>query len=216
MITIGIAGGSGSGKSTFVQTLQDRLGNDRVVVIQQDAYYRDQSHLSLAERKQLNFDHPDAIEWELMADQIASLHRKVEVAMPTYSMLTCTRSDETTRIAPAPILVVEGILIFATPLIRELLDLRVFLEVDVAHRLERILIRDMEERGRSEQEVRERFHATVAPMHTEFIEPTKRYANVLVPRGGRHFPAINVVASMVESLAADRLSADLAADEMVQ
>ena len=200
MIAVGVAGGSGSGKSTFVRSLKDKLGANRAVVVQQDAYYRDQSHLVLEERKQLNFDHPNAIEWELMANHIELLKLQSAVQMPSYSMLTCTRGNETIEVAPAEIVLVEGILIYTSGVLREMLDVKVFLEVDETHRYERVLRRDMQERGRSELEVQERFTETVEPMHMQFIEPSRVHADILVPGGGMNQHAINLVSGMVNSI----------------
>jgi uridine kinase len=200
MMIVGIAGGSGAGKTTFVKHLSAALQTDHLPVLSQDAYYRDNSHLSLEERKLQNYDHPDAIEWALMAHHLQHLQAGNAIDMPDYSMITCTRTDITTRIEPAPVLLVEGILIYTQAMLRDLLHLRIFLDVDDAHRYERVLRRDMKQRGRSEAEVAERYRATVAPMYEAVIHPSRLHAHVLVPGGGKNEPAAQFIAGIIRSL----------------
>lgn len=196
---VGIAGGSGAGKTTFVKHLCAAMEATDLPVLSQDAYYRDNSHLALEERKLQNYDHPDAIEWELMAEHLKELQAGRAVAMPTYSMLTCTRTEATTIIQPAQVLLVEGILLYTQAALRDLLHLRVFLDVDDAHRYERVLRRDMKHRGRSEAEVAERYQATVAPMYEAVIHPSRLHAHIWVPGGGKNEKAAALIAGIIRS-----------------
>ena len=196
MKIIGIAGGSGAGKSTFVRNLYAVLGGKHIQIMPQDCYYRDGSHLELSVRKQQNFDHPDAIEWDLMVEHIRLLQQGHPIDMPDYSMLTCTRTAHSTRLHAADILIVEGILIYTHEPLLSIIDYRVFLDVEQHDRYSRVLRRDMRDRGRTEPEVAERFHQTVEPMYKSFIEPTRQRANIIVPGGGKNMPAARIVAAM--------------------
>lgn len=200
MIVIGVCGGSGSGKTTFVNRLREALGVEHLPVLPQDAYYRDSSHLPLEVRKKQNYDHPDSIEWELMSAHLGELLSGQTVPVPTYSMLTCTRTEEITHMHPTDILVVEGILIYTHAALREQIHLRVFLDVDEAHRYERLERRDMKQRGRTAEEVRERYLATVAPMYDEHIWPSRLHANLIVPKGGKNERAAGLIAGMVKGM----------------
>jgi uridine kinase len=199
MKIIGIAGGSGAGKSTFVRNISRVLGHKQIQIMPQDCYYRDGSHLELTVRKQQNFDHPDAIEWELMVEHIRMLQEGLPIDMPDYSMLTCTRTEQTTRLHGADILIVEGILIYTYEPLLSIIDYRIFLDVGKPERYSRVLRRDMRDRGRTETEVAERFHNTVEPMYRSFIEPTRQRANIIVPGGGKNLPAAQIVAAMAGS-----------------
>jgi uridine kinase len=199
MLIVGIAGGTGAGKSTVVRKIMDKLPKDKVALIPQDNYYKDNSHLELTARQQLNFDHPSAIEFELIVEHLNALKQGNMVQMPMYSYLTCTRSHETVLLNPKDVVVVEGILIMTNPALRDLLDIKVFVDAEPDERLMRCIQRDILERGRSVREVLERYERTVKPMHNQFIEPSKRYADIIVPQGGSNHVAIQVLASMIKS-----------------
>lgn len=198
MLIIGIAGGTGSGKTTVVKEIADRLKKN-VVVIPQDSYYFDQSHLPLEERQKLNFDHPDAIDFDLLIEQIKDLKEGKAVEQPVYSYITCSRSkNETVRVEPAPVIIVEGILIFTCKKLRDLLDIRVYVDADDDDRLMRVIARDIMERGKSVANVMERYELTVKPMHLQFIAPSKRYADIIIPQGGHNIIAVEMLAATIE------------------
>ena len=198
MLIIGIAGGTGSGKTTVVRKIAERLPKDSVVIIPQDSYYKDNSHIPLEERQKINFDHPDALEFDLLIKHINEIKLKQTIQQPIYSYLTCTRSEETITVAPKPVIIVEGILIFTNKLLRNLFDLRVFVDADADDRLMRVIQRDIIERGRSVNQVIERYDSTIKPMHLQFIEPTKRYADIIVPQGGNNHKAIDLLTKFIE------------------
>ena len=198
MLIVGIAGGTGSGKTTVVRKIIDKLPEDEVIVVPQDSYYKDNSHLPLEERQEINFDHPSSVEFELLADHIRKLKKGESVNQPIYSYLTCTRAKETVPIEPRSIVIIEGILILANPEIRDLLDIRVYVDADADDRLGRVISRDIIERGRSVGAVLKRYEVTVKPMHLQFIEPTKRYADIIIPQGGENEVAINILTSVIE------------------
>ena len=194
MLVIGIAGGSGSGKSTVVREIIKRVpSTEQVVVIPQDSYYKDQSHLSLDERQALNFDHPDSIDFELLNRQLAELKSGKAVEQPQYSYLTCSRLKETVRVEPADIVIVEGILVFCNKKLRDQMDIKIYVDADDDDRLMRIIERDIEQRGKTVPWVIDRYNKTVKPMHLEFIAPSKRYADIIVPQGGHNIVAIKVL-----------------------
>ena len=198
MIVIGIAGGSGSGKTTVVKSIINQL-NGRVVVIPQDSYYKDSSHLPLEERQKINFDHPDAIDWKLLCQQIRERKQGKTIEQPVYSYLTCSRSKtETVTVEPADVIIVEGILIFTCKELRDQMNMKVFVDADDDDRLMRIIIRDMAERGRTIETAIEHYTETVKPMHLQFIEPSKRYADIIVPQGGHNKVAIEVMSATIQ------------------
>ncbi|MFW6095704.1 MAG: uridine kinase, partial [Bacteroidota bacterium] len=180
MLVVGIAGGTGSGKTTVLKEIIRRLPKDEVAVLPQDSYYKDNSHLPLEERLKINFDHPNSIEFNLLANHICKLKKGEPVRQPIYSYLTCTRSEETILVEPKNVIVVEGILILQHPELRNLIDIKVYVDADNDDRLIRVIERDIAERGRSVNTILERYHKTVKPMHLQFIEPTKRYADIIV------------------------------------
>lgn len=198
MLVIGIAGGTGSGKTTVVKRILDSLPVGEVVVIPQDSYYRDNSHLPLEERLEMNFDHPSSIEFELLTEHVAMLKKGESIEQPIYSYLTCTRAKETITILPRHVVIVEGILILTNPELRDLMDIKIFVDADADDRLSRVITRDIVERGRSVAKVLDRYEKTVKPMHLQFIEPTKRYADIIVPQGGNNAVAITILSSIVE------------------
>jgi len=198
MLIIGIAGGTGSGKTTVVKKIIERLPKNTVNIIPQDSYYKDNSHLPLEERQEINFDHPDAVEFPLLIDHIKKIRQQQTIHQPIYSYLTCTRSEETIKVEPRRIVIVEGILIFTNKTLRDLFDLKIFVYADADDRLSRVINRDIVERGRSISKVLERYEKTVKPMHLEFIEPTMRYADLIIPQGGENHKAINLISKFIE------------------
>ena len=197
MFTIGIAGGSGSGKTTLVNAILKRIPVESIALLAQDAYYKDASHLPLEQRRTLNFDHPDSIEWDLMLSDIRKLKSGQAIECPTYSYITCTRLPETIHIEPKKILLIEGILILTQPQICEEMDMRLYLEVEPDNRLSRIIERDMENRGRTAKQVIERYYKTVRPMHEEFIKPSRERADMLVMGGGLNAGAADFISSAI-------------------
>ncbi|GAT63621.1 uridine kinase [Paludibacter jiangxiensis] len=198
MLVIGIAGGTGSGKTTVVRKIIDRLPADEVVVLPQDSYYRDSSHIPLEERFDINFDHPNSIEFDLLVDHVKELKKGNSIEQPVYSYLTCTRAEETVSISPRDVVIIEGILVLTHPELRDLMDLKVFVDTDPDDRLIRVINRDILERGRSATTVMERYQTTVKPMHLQFIEPTKRFADLIVPQGGDNEIAIDILTMYIE------------------
>ena len=198
MFTIGIAGGTGSGKTTVVKKILERIPRDRVALVPQDCYYKDSSHLPMEERQQINFDHPDSLEWDLLVKHIRLLKKGKPVEQPIYSYLTCSRAKETIPIEPKEVIILEGILIYThMPLVKEI-DIKVFVDADSDDRLGRVIQRDMMERGRDIKKVLDRYEKTVKPMHLQFIEPSKRYADIIVPQGGMNEVAISILLNTIE------------------
>ena len=198
MLVIGIAGGSGSGKTTVVKAITQQL-QGRVVVIPQDSYYKDSSHVPPEERKNINFDHPDAIDWKLMCQQIRELKAGKTIEQPVYSYITCSRSTtETVTVEPEEVIIIEGILIFTCKELRDQMNIKIFVDADDDDRLMRIIVRDIAERGRTIETAIEHYCDTVKPMHLQFIEPSKRYADVIVPQGGHNKVAIDILTNTVE------------------
>ena len=198
MMIIGIAGGTGSGKTTVVRKIIDRLPEDSVALLPQDSYYKDNSHLPLEERQKMNFDHPNAIEFDLLIEHLKLLKQQIPVQQPIYSYLTCTRSDETILVKPKRVVIVEGILIFTHKELRDLFDLKIFVDAEADERLMRVIKRDIIERGRSVNQVLDRYEKTVKPMHVEFIEPTKQFADIIVPQGGNNHKAIDLLVRFIK------------------
>ena len=206
MLVIGIAGGSGSGKTTVVRAITEHL-QGKVVVIPQDSYYKDSSHIPMEERKKINFDHPDAIDWKLMCQQVRELKAGRAVEQPVYSYITCSRSTtETVTVEPAEVIIVEGILIFTCKELRDQMNIKIFVDADDDDRLMRIIVRDIAERGRTIETAIEHYCDTVKPMHLQFIEPSKRYADVIVPQGGHNKVAIDILTTTVEKALKGRKS----------
>ena len=198
MLIIGIAGGSGSGKTTVVKAITDKL-HDKVTVIPQDSYYKDLSHATEEEKRVHNFDHPDSIDFDLLRHQLKELREGKIVEQPIYSYITCGRSKtETVTVKPTDIIIVEGILIFTDPKLRKLMDIKIFVDADDDDRLMRVMSRDIVERGKTVEWVIERYSKTVKPMYLQFIEPSKRYADVIVPQGGHNQVAIDMISARIE------------------
>ena len=198
MFIIGIAGGTGSGKTTVVKKLIERLPKGEVVVIPQDSYYKDSSHVPVEERQFINFDHPDAFEWPLLAQHIAMLRNGECEEQPIYSYITCTRQAETIHIEPRDIIIVEGIMALNDEALRDQMDLKIFVDADADDRLIRVSQRDIVERGRTVESVMERYQRVLKPMHEQFIEPCKRYADVIIPQGGHNNAAINMLVKFIK------------------
>lgn len=198
MLIIGIAGGSGSGKSTVVRQIIKRLPKDSVAIIPQDAYYKDNGHLPPEEKKKINFDHPSSIEFNLLLKHLHTLKEGLPIEMPVYSYVTCARSKETVHVEPKKVIILEGILILSNPRLRTVLDIKVFVDADPDDRLMRIIQRDTLERGRDYKQVLDHYEKWVKPMHLLFIEPTKRYADIIVPQGGNNHVAIDILSSRIK------------------
>jgi uridine kinase len=205
-LIIGIAGGSGSGKSTVARNLAQALSAVSVAFIDMDGYYRNFAHLSLDDRRRINWDHPDAFDWDLLISHLEALVRGEAVEKPQYDFVTHTRGSRAVRVPAAEVVVVDGILLFAEARSRALCDVKVFVDADADIRLIRRIRRDIAKRGRSLEEILEQYLTTVQPMHLQFVEPSKRYADVIVPRGGHNAIAIEMIVAKIERrLAADRV-----------
>jgi uridine kinase len=198
-LIIGIAGGSGSGKTTIAMSIVDSIGPDDVALIQHDAYYRRQTHLPPEERAKVNYDHPDSLETELLAEHLRRLLAGEPIQRPVYDFTVHDRSDETVPVEPCPIIVVEGILVLTEPELRELMDLKVYVDTDADLRIVRRLQRDIEERGRTFESVCRQYLETVRPMHLQFVEPSKRYADIVIPEG-YNVGAVATVVSMIREV----------------
>lgn len=199
-LIIGVAGGTGSGKTTVSNSILERADSDQISYIQHDHYYRDRSHLPPEERGKINFDHPDSLENELLARHLKMLKEGQAVEVPQYDFTTHIRKPETTRVEPRRVILVEGILIFAVKALRDLMDIKVFVDTDADIRLIRRIRRDMTERGRTLESVIRQYTESVRPMHLEFVEPSKRYADIIIPEGGFNVTAIDMVVAKVEAM----------------
>jgi uridine kinase len=199
-LVIGIAGGSGSGKTTVAQVILQRVGRDRIAFLQHDSYYKDLSGLPPAQRADVNFDHPESLESELLIEHIASLRAGKPVQVPIYDFSADRRTGETFTVQPCRVILVEGILIFAEPQLRKMFDVKIFVDTDADLRFIRRLERDINERGRTTASVIEQYTHTVRPMHLEFVEPSKRYADVIIPEGGFNAAALDMVVARIEAL----------------
>ena len=199
-IIIGVAGGTGSGKTTVSEAILERVGRERITYIQHDSYYKDLGHLPLEERHKINFDHPDALETNLLVEHLERLQAGSPVEVPIYDFTTHTRRKETRRAEPRGVTLVEGILIFADKALRDLMDIRIFVDTDPDIRFIRRLRRDITERGRTLESVIRQYLATVRPMHLEFVEPSKRYADIIIPEGGFNVTAIDMVVARVQAM----------------
>lgn len=197
MLVIGIAGGSGSGKTTVVKKIMDLLPPNSVAKLSLDSYYKDNGDLSDEEKRNINFDHPESFEFELVVDHIKTLKRGEKVEEPIYSYATCARSKETKTIFPKEVLIVEGILVLTDPSLRKMLDIKVFVDADPDDRLMRIIHRDIIERGRNYEQILQHYSLFVKTMHLQFIETTKRYADIIVPQGGNNMVAIELLAARI-------------------
>ncbi len=199
MLIIGIAGGTGSGKTTVVNKIINSLPPGEVAVLPQDSYYKDSSHVPVEERSKINFDEPAAIEWTLLVEQLKALKEGKTIEMPTYSYLTCTRQPETVTVQPREVVIVEGILVLTDPVLRSMLDVKVFVDAEADERLIRVIARDCVERGRTPQMVLNRYQEVLKPMHEMYIEPSKKSADLIVPQGGSNVVAIQLLTDYIES-----------------
>ena len=196
MQIIGIAGGSGSGKTTVVNKIMGSFSNHQVTVVSQDSYYKDNSNISLGERRSINFDHPESIEFDLLVQHMKLLREGKAIEEPTYDYISMTRQCQTVHVEPNHVIIVEGILLFTDRHVRDLCDIKVFVDAEPDDRLIRIIERDMRERGRTAQQVIERY-AVVKEMHVQFIEPTKRFADIIVPQGGENEIAVDILVGAI-------------------
>jgi uridine kinase len=204
-LLIGVAGGTGAGKTTISRAILDHVGADRIAYIQHDSYYRDLSHLPLEERRQSNFDHPDALEDGLLLEHLRRLAAGEPVSVPVYDFTRYVRLPETKRVEPQPVILLEGILIFVNRELREMMDIRIYVDADADIRLIRRLKRDISERGRGLQSVIDQYLETVRPMHLEFVEPSKRYADVIVPMGGENVVALEMICARIQRMLGDAM-----------
>ena len=199
MLIIGIAGGTGSGKTTVVTKIINKLSCNNVVVLPQDSYYKDSSHIPPEERSKINFDEPDAIEWDLLVAHLEQLKNGVSVEVPTYSYITCTRQKETVKVDPCDVVIVEGILVLNDEKLRGMMDVKVFVDADADDRLIRVIHRDCIERGRTPKIVIDRYQEVLKPMHNMYIEPTKKYADIIIPQGGNNEVAVGLLTDYISS-----------------
>lgn len=200
MYIIGIAGGTGSGKTTVVKKIMKALEGESVAVIPQDSYYNDNTHLTMDERRLINYDHPDAFDWDLMYQQISALRTGKSIEQPTYDYITSNRMSETIHITPCKVIIIEGIMALYHTNLRELMDLKIFVDTDADVRLIRNILRDIVERGRTPEMVIERYLKVLKPMHEQFIEPTKKYADLIIPEGGSNIQAIDLIKSYIKNI----------------
>lgn len=198
MFIIGIAGGTGSGKTTVVRKLTERMPKAEFVIIPQDSYYNDSSHIPMEERQDINFDHPDAFDWALLGHHISELKQGRAVEQPIYDYITSSRQKQTVHVDPKEVIVVEGIMALSNKRLRDQMDLKIFVDADADDRLIRVIKRDTVERGRNVEQVMDRYLKVLKPMHEQFIEPCKRYADVIIPQGGHNNAAINMLAKFVK------------------
>lgn len=197
MYIIGIAGGTGSGKTTVVRKIVETLPKTKVAVIPQDSYYNDTTNLTIDERRKINFDHPNAFDWKLLIHQINELREGRAIEQPTYSYIESNRLPETIHIDPCEVIIIEGIMALCRKELRDLMDLKIFVDADPDDRLIRVISRDIAERGRTAQMVMDRYTDVLKPMHLEFIEPTKRYADLIIPQGGNNKKAIDIMRAYI-------------------
>lgn len=200
MIIIGIAGGTGSGKTTVVRRIIESLSENEVAVLPLDSYYKDSSHVPVEERQNINFDHPSAFDWDLLPKHISMLRKGEAIEQPVYSYLTCTRQKETVHVEPRKVIIIEGILALSDRRLCKQMDLRIFVDADPDERLIRVIQRDVIERGRTAEAVMERYVRVLKPMHLEFIEPAKRIADLIVPQGGHNEKAIEILKMYIERI----------------
>ena len=197
MYIIGIAGGTGSGKTTVVRKIVESLPGEKIAVIPQDSYYNDNTGMPMEERRKINFDHPNAFDWKLLIHQINELREGRAIEQPTYSYLECNRLPETIHIEPCEVIIIEGIMALCRKELRDLMDLKIFVDADPDDRLMRVITRDIVERGSTTQMVMDRYVDVLKPMHLEFIEPTKRYADLIIPQGGENQKAIDIMRTYI-------------------
>jgi len=206
MLVIGVAGGTGSGKTTVVNKIQKQFPKGEVSILTHDSYYYDNSDLSLEDRRKKNFDHPDSIEFDLMIEHVKKLKRGEPIEEPIYSFITCTRDKKVKHVEPREVLIIEGILCLTNKALRDLMDIKVFVDCDSDLRLSRVIQRDIQERGRNIDDVLKRYEKTVRPSHLQFIEPSKRFADIIVPQGGRNLVAIQILTNHINQILKENAS----------
>lgn len=199
-LVIGISGGTGSGKTTFASKIINKMNSDEVILIEQDSYYKDLSNMSLQEREKVNFDHPDAIDNDLLINHILSLKQYKKINKPVYDFVSHTRKQHCIELSPSKIIIVEGILIFVDKQLRDLFDIKIFIDTDDDVRLLRRISRDLNERGRFFKDVKNQYLETVKPMHLEFVEPAKRWADIIIPEGGFNVVGVDMVLSRITNI----------------
>lgn len=199
-VVIGIAGGTGSGKTTVAEAIVRRIGPERIALIQQDSYYKDQSHLPMEERVRINYDHPESIDTALLIRHLQELIAGRPVEVPIYDFTTYTRTPHTRRVEPRPVILVEGILVFVEKALRDLFDIKIYVDADPDIRFIRRLQRDLAERGRTLESVIQQYLSTVRPMHLEFVEPSKRYADIIIPEGGFNTVALDMIIARIRAM----------------
>ncbi len=204
MFIIGIAGGTGSGKTTVVRKIMERLPQGEVGIISQDSYYKDSSHVPEEERQNINFDEPAAFDWPLLIGHLKQLKQGKAIEMPTYDYLTCSRQKETVHMDPHEVVLIEGILVLSDPQLRKMMDIKVFVDADADDRLIRVIARDCIERGRTPQMVVDRYAKVLKPMHQLHIEPAKKKANIIIPEGGHNEVAINLITDYIKGRLAQK------------
>lgn len=202
MTIIGIAGGTGSGKTTVVKKIADALPPHYVAVVPLDSYYNDTSHMTEEERKSINFDHPDAFDWKLLIKQVNQLRAGESIEQPTYSYIISNRLKETVHVEPKPVIIIEGIMTLVDRKLRNMMDLKIFVDTDSDERLIRNILRDVVERGRTVDMVLNRYLSVLKPMHEQFIEPTKKYADIIIPQGGENMKGIGIICKYIETITA--------------
>lgn len=200
MKIIGIAGGTGSGKTTVVKKIVEALPPHFVAVVPLDSYYNDTSHMTEEERRTINFDHPDAFDWKLLVKQVEMLRKGIAVEQPTYSYLKCNREKETVHVEPKPVIIIEGIMTLLNKQLRDMMDLKIFVDTDSDERLIRNIQRDCVERGRTVEMVIDRYQKVLKPMHEQFIEPTKKFADLIIPLGGENKSGIHILKKYIEGI----------------
>ena len=200
MKIIGIAGGTGSGKTTVVKTIVEALPPHFVAVVPLDSYYNDTSHMTEEDRRAINFDHPDAFDWELLVKQVEMLRKGIAVEQPTYSYLKCNREKDTVHVEPKPVIIIEGIMTLLNKQLRDMMDLKIFVDTDSDERLIRNIQRDCVERGRTVEMVIDRYQKVLKPMHEQFIEPTKKFADLIIPLGGENKSGIHILKKYIEGI----------------
>ncbi|MCI6160092.1 MAG: uridine kinase [Prevotellaceae bacterium] len=200
MTIIGIAGGTGSGKTTVVKKIVEALPPHHVAVVPLDSYYNDTTHMTEEERHQINFDHPDAFDWKLLHKQVVQLKKGERIEQPTYSYVKCNRLEETVTVEPKPVIIIEGIMTLVDRKLRNMMDLKIFVDTDSDERLIRNIQRDVTERGRTVEDVLNRYLEVLKPMHEQFIEPTKKYADIIIPQGGDNLRGIGIICKYIEGI----------------
>lgn len=206
MTIIGIAGGTGSGKTSVVKKIVEALPDHFVAVVPQDSYYNDTSDMTPEERRQINFDHPDAFDWKLLIKQIGELREGKAIEQPTYSYIISNRLPETVHVEPKPVIIVEGIMALINKRLRDMMDVKIFVDTDADERLIRNITRDTKERGRTVDMVVDRYRKVLKPMHDQFIEPTKRHADIIIPEGGGNVNGIDMVCKYIQQIVAEEIT----------